>query len=166
MASYGSVLQWCDNPRRSSSVQYFLRLSLHNGRTFVGPTVQSGPLAMAASPGYVELALQSPHLTLDWLLVDALTVLVIELHAFGGGAAGSGGGGLSASIGSLVLAPFTAFAPDGSNGTLKAGLHRCGGRPLVGFEVSLVSNESAALNDTVKKPAETYSTCCYSLVSA
>lgn len=96
-----------------------MRVAIHNGRTLVGPTVQSGSLASVASPGFRNLSLQGPELTLEWLTADVLTVLILELHASSPTAPAD-----DLNLGTFVLAPFADFSADGSTAVLKAGLHR------------------------------------------
>lgn len=67
-------------PARPAAVRYSLRWGAHNGRTFVGPLQQAGPLRVAPNLGSLVLEPNGP-LLLEWLLADVLTVVVLQLLA-------------------------------------------------------------------------------------
>ena len=76
-----------------SSLSYMIRVSVHNGRSFVGPAYELTELTHLDVPGWKVLQVPTPHPVFDYVMGDVLTTIVVELLAappqVGGGVRGA-----------------------------------------------------------------------------
>jgi nephrocystin-4 len=65
----------------TGSLTYTVRVSVHNGRTFVGPAYELTDLTHLDVPGWKVLQVPTPHPVFDYVMADALVTIVVELLA-------------------------------------------------------------------------------------
>ncbi|GIL84279.1 hypothetical protein Vretimale_15928 [Volvox reticuliferus] len=109
----------------TGSLTYTIRVSVHNGRTFVGPAYELIDLTHLDVPGWKVLQVPTPHPVFDYVMADALVAIVVELLATPPQAPPPPGlAPLQYLIGYTAFVPFSDIREDGSAAHVAVGVHR------------------------------------------
>lgn len=65
----------------TGNLYYTIRVSVHNGRTFVGPAYELTDLTHLDVPGWKVLQVPTPHPVFDYVMADVMVTIVVELLA-------------------------------------------------------------------------------------
>ncbi|GFH23921.1 uncharacterized protein HaLaN_21616, partial [Haematococcus lacustris] len=98
----------------SGPLHYSIRVGVHNGRTFVGPSYELVNVTCMDVPGWKVLQVPAPDAVFDYVMGDVLTSIVIELMATPSQAVLAGAEPKQLLVGWTALVPFSFIADDGS----------------------------------------------------
>jgi nephrocystin-4 len=109
---------------------YTLRVSVHNSRTFVGPSYELTNISHLDVPGWKVLQVPAPDAVFDYVMGDVLTAIVVELLAtppqvYQPDVLPA----VQYSLGWSAFVPFSFISDDGAQSEVAVGVHRY---PLVG----------------------------------
>ncbi|GLC73822.1 hypothetical protein PLESTF_001424700 [Pleodorina starrii] len=114
----------------TGSLTYTIRVSVHNGRTFVGPAYELTDLTHLDVPGWKVLQVPTPHPVFDYVMADVLVTIVVELLATPPQAPPPPGlAPLQYLIGYTAFVPFSEIRDDGSAAHVAVGVHRYALKP-------------------------------------
>lgn len=111
-------------PGPSGPLHYSIRVAVHNGRTFVGPSYELVNVTCMDVPGWKVLQVPAPDAVFDYVMGDVLTSIVIELMATPSQAVLQGAEPKQLLVGWTALVPFSFIADDGSYAEVAVGVHR------------------------------------------
>lgn len=122
----------------SGGLKYAVRVGVHNGRTFVGPSYELCHLTSMDVPGWKVLQIPAPDAVFDYVMGDVCTTIVVELVATPPQALPPGAQPISHLVGWTAFVPFAYISDDGAQAEVRWGLlwfvswcategYRCGG---------------------------------------
>ncbi|KXZ51260.1 hypothetical protein GPECTOR_13g747 [Gonium pectorale] len=112
-------------PPSTGTLFYSIRVSVHNGRTFVGPAYELTDLTHLDVPGWKVLQVPTPHPVFDYVMADAHVTIVVELLATPPQAPPPPGmAPLQYMVGCAAFVPFSEVREDGSAAHVAVGVHR------------------------------------------
>ncbi|GFR44041.1 hypothetical protein Agub_g5201 [Astrephomene gubernaculifera] len=114
----------------TGTLSYAIRVSVHNGRSFVGPAYELNGLTHLDVPGWKVLQVPTPHPVFDYVMADSLVTIVVELMATPPQPQPPPGmAPLQYLVGYTAFVPFSELQPDGSGASVAVGVHRYALRP-------------------------------------
>ncbi|KAG2438730.1 hypothetical protein HXX76_005275 [Chlamydomonas incerta] len=109
----------------TGTLTYAIRVSVHNGRTFVGPAYELTDLTHLDVPGWKVLQVPTPHPVFDYVMADALVTIVVELMVTPPQAPPPPGmAPLQFLVGYAAFVPFCEIREDGAAAHVAVGVHR------------------------------------------